>query len=46
MTTNEATPVYCGDGCGTQIGVRLADGKIVLWHRHHGHRHETTIKAR
>lgn len=35
-------PVYC-DECGTQIG-EILRGDLILFSRHHGERHQTTIK--
>ncbi len=34
-------PVYC-DECGVQIG-EIKDDKVIVFGRHHGHRHETVV---
>jgi len=35
-------PIYC-DECGTQIG-RRGNGRLILFGRHHGVKHETVLK--
>lgn len=43
-TPNEKRdPAYC-DQCGTQIGYRK-DGRLILFFRHHGKKHEHTVVA-
>jgi len=34
-------PVYC-DQCGTIIG-EIRDDRVVVFSRHHGHRHQTVL---
>ena len=46
MGNNEGQPVYCGDGCGSIVGIRLPNGEVVIWKHHHGQKHFTTIKSK